>query len=162
MFIFPLKKQVKNLLCHNIFFVKSVTLVYVHTLCVFLDRLSCFGYLRRADIFPIISTFQPKSSRLSRPLSRETINYTMGLSFEEKNCCSATAFSLTTVTIALFLIPIFLPRNSLDGIGCFWYNIGTQQNKNMQTQKSYRLTCVCIFISQIFTGKNGIICPGIE
>ena len=54
-----------------------------------------------------------------------------------------------------FLIPIFLPRNSLDGIGCFWYNIGTQQNKNMQTQKSDCLTSVCIFISQIFTGKNG-------
>ena len=61
-----------------------------------------------------------------------------------------------------FSDPYFLSRNSLDGIGCFWYNIGTQQNKNMQTQKSDCLTSVCIFISQIFTGKNGIICPGIE
>ena len=91
-FIFPLKKQDKNLLCHNIFFVKSVTLVYVHTLCVFLDRISCFGYLRRADIFPIISTFQPKSSRLNRPLSRETINYTRGPSFEEKTVAAQPLF----------------------------------------------------------------------
>ena len=29
----------------------------------------------------------------------------------------------------------------------FWYNIGTQQNKIMQTQKSDCLTGVCIFIS---------------
>ena len=69
--------------------------------------------------------------------------FTFPLKKRAKKLLCRNKFFAKSVT----LVPLYTPCGFLDRIGVVWYNIGTQQNKNMQTQKSYCLTCVCIFIS---------------